>query len=76
MFHQELCLYHGTNYKADEEDVTIYLDHRIFKNLGSNQTKIYGNTNFDPSKLVVGISYAYICIIIGNRCNVGIEPNW
>jgi len=66
----------GINYKADEKDVTIYLDHKVLRSLGSNQTKIYGNTNFDTSKLVVGISYAHRCIIIGNRCNVGIEPNW
>jgi hypothetical protein len=76
MFHQEFCLYHGTNYKANEEDITICLDHRVLKRLRSNQTKIYGNTNSDTSKLEVGISYAHVCIIIGNRCNVGTKPNW
>jgi hypothetical protein len=39
MFHQELCFYHGINYKADEEDITNYLDHRMLRSLGSNQTK-------------------------------------
>jgi hypothetical protein len=60
MFHQELCLYHGTNYKANEEDKTSYLDNGVFKNLNSNQTNIYGNTNSDTSKLVVGISCAHM----------------
>jgi len=50
---------------------TIYLDHRVLKSLGSNQTKIYGSTNSDTKKLEAGISYTHICIIIGNRCNVG-----
>jgi hypothetical protein len=36
---QKLCLYHGINHKANEEDVTIYLDHRVLRSLGSNQTK-------------------------------------
>jgi hypothetical protein len=26
MFHQELCLYHGTNHKGDEENKTFYMD--------------------------------------------------
>jgi hypothetical protein len=71
MFHKKLSFYHGINYKVDEEDKTIYLDHKVLENLGSNQTKIYGNTNYDTSKLAFGISYAHKCIIIGNRCNVG-----
>jgi hypothetical protein len=48
----------------------------MLRNLRSNQTKIYGSTNFDTSKLVIGISYAHKCIIIGSRCNVGTKPNW
>jgi hypothetical protein len=76
MFHQELCIYHGINYKVDDEDITIYLEHRVLRNLGSNQIKIYGSTNSDTSKLVVGISYAHKCIIIGSRWNVGTKPNW
>jgi len=76
MFHQELCFYHGINHKDDEEDITFYLDHIMSKSLGSDQTKIHGNTNFDTSKLVVRISCAHICIIISSRCNVSIEPNW
>jgi len=39
MFHQELCFYHGTNHKANEENKTLYLDHRMLRSLGSNQTK-------------------------------------
>ncbi len=54
---------------------TIYLDHIMSRTLSSNQTKIYGSTNFDTSELVVGISSARKCIIIGNRCNVGTKPN-
>jgi hypothetical protein len=46
MFYQELCLYHGTNHKADEEDITHYLDHRMLRSLGLNQAEIYGSTNF------------------------------
>jgi hypothetical protein len=33
MFHQELCLHHGTNDKAIEEDRTLYLDHRMSRSL-------------------------------------------
>jgi hypothetical protein len=45
------------------------------KNLRSNQAKIHGSTNFDTPKLIVGVSCAHRCIIIGNMCNVGIKPN-
>jgi hypothetical protein len=48
----------------------------VSKSLGSNQVKIHGSTTSDTSKLVVGVSCAHICIIIGNRCNVGTKPNW
>jgi hypothetical protein len=69
-------LYHGTNYQVDEENITFYLDHTMSKNLGSNQEKVHGSTNSSTSKLANGISYAHGCIIVGNRCNVGIKPNW
>jgi hypothetical protein len=75
MFHQELYLYHGTNHKVDEENITFYLDHIVSKNLGPNQIEIHGSTNSGTSKLVVGVSCAHIYIIIGNRCNVGTKPN-
>jgi hypothetical protein len=75
MFHKKLYLYHGTNYQVDEENETLYLNHRMLRSLGSNQEKIHGNTNFDTSKLANGVSCAHRCIIIGSRCNVGIEPN-
>jgi hypothetical protein len=55
MFHQELCLYHGTNHQVDEENKTLYLDHRILRSLGSNQAKIHGSTDSNTSKLVVGV---------------------
>jgi hypothetical protein len=70
-FIQELCLYHGTNHKAYEEDKTLYLDHKVSKSLGSDQVEIHGSTDFDTSKLAIGISCAHRCIIIGSRCNVG-----
>jgi hypothetical protein len=76
MFHREFCFYHGTIHKVDEEDKTFYLDHKVLKNLGLNQVKIHRSTNFDTSKLVVGISCAHKCITIGNRCNFNIESNW
>jgi hypothetical protein len=44
MFHQELCLYHGTNHKVDEKDKTLYLDHRVSRSLGSDKAKIYMET--------------------------------
>jgi len=71
MFHQELCFYHGNNHKSNEENKTLYLDHRMSRSLGSYQTKILGSINFDTSKLVVGVSCAHTCIIIGSGCNVG-----
>jgi hypothetical protein len=40
MFHQELCRYHGTNHKVDEEDKTLHLANKVLKNLGSNQVEI------------------------------------
>ncbi len=49
MFHQQLCFYHGTIHKADEEDKTFYLDHKVSRSLGSNQVKIHRSTNFDTS---------------------------
>jgi hypothetical protein len=39
MFHKKLCLYHGTNHQVDEENKTLYLDHRMSKSLGSNLKK-------------------------------------
>jgi hypothetical protein len=71
MFHQELCLYHGTIHKVDKEDRTLYLDHIMSRSLGLDQVEIHGNTNSNTSKLVVRVSCAHICITIGNRCNVG-----
>jgi hypothetical protein len=76
MFHQEVCLYHETNHKVDEEDKTFYLNHIMSKSLGLYQTKIHRNINFDTSKLVDGISCAHKCITIGSRCNVGTKSNW
>ncbi len=39
MFHQEICLYHGTNHQVDEEKKILYLDHKVLKNLGLDQDK-------------------------------------
>jgi hypothetical protein len=47
----------------------------MFKSLGLNQIEVHGNTNLNISKLGVGVSCAHICIIVGSRCNVGIQPN-
>jgi hypothetical protein len=58
MFHQELCLYYGTNHKANEENRTFYLDHKMSRNLGSDQAEIHGNTNSNTSKLAIGVSCA------------------
>jgi acyl-[acyl carrier protein]--UDP-N-acetylglucosamine O-acyltransferase len=44
--------------------------------MGLNQAKVHGSTNFDTSKLVIGVSCAHKWIIIGNRCNVGTKSNW
>jgi len=76
MFHQELCFYHGPNYKVDEKDITFYLDHIISRSLGLNQTKIHRSTNSDTSKLAIGVSCAHRCIIVGSRCIVGTKSNW
>jgi hypothetical protein len=75
MFHQKHCLYHGTNHQVDEENETLYLDHKMLRNLGSNQAEVHGSTNSNTSKLAIRVSWAHKCIIVGNRCNVGIEPN-
>jgi len=75
-FIKKLCLYHGTNHKAGEENKTFYLDHKVSRSLGSYQAEIHGSTNSDASKLVVGVSCAHKCIIIGNNCNVGTKANW
>jgi hypothetical protein len=45
------------------------------RSLGLDQAKVHGSTNSNTSKLTIGASCAHICIIVGNRCNVGIEPN-
>jgi hypothetical protein len=39
MFYQELCLYHGTNHKVDEENRTLYLDHKMSRSLGLDQVE-------------------------------------
>jgi hypothetical protein len=44
------------------------------RSLGLDQTKIYGSTNFDTSKLAIGVPCAHICIFIGSRCNVNTKP--
>ncbi len=46
----------------------FYLDHRMSKNLGSNQVELHGNTHYNTSKLAVGVSCGQICIIIGSMC--------
>jgi hypothetical protein len=38
MFHQELFLYHGTNYQVDEENKTLFLNHKMLRSLGLDQT--------------------------------------
>jgi hypothetical protein len=76
MFHQELCLYHGTNHQVDEVNITFYLNHIMSKNLGLDQVEVHGSTDFNISKLGVGVLCAHICIIVGSRCNVNTEPNW
>jgi hypothetical protein len=75
-FYQELCFYHGINHKVNEEDKTFYLDHKVSRSLGSDQTKIYGSTKSDTSKLVVGVPCPHICIFTDSRCNVNTYPNW
>jgi hypothetical protein len=75
MFHQKLCRYRGTNHQVDEENETLYLDHRMSRSLRLDQAKVHGSTNSDTSKLAIGVSCARECIIVGSRCNVGIKPN-
>ncbi len=53
----------------------LCLNYKMSRNLGSNQAKIYGSTNFDTSKLVAGFPCAHKCIFIGNKCNVNTKPN-
>jgi hypothetical protein len=55
---------------------TFYLNHIMLINLGSDQTKVHGNINFNTSKLAIGVSGAHKCIIIGSRCNVSKKPNY
>ncbi len=38
--------------------------------MGLDQAEIHGSTNFNTSKLVVGVSCAHKCIIVGSGCNV------
>jgi hypothetical protein len=45
------------------------------RSLGLDQAEVHGSTNFNTSKLTIGVSCAHICIIVGSRCNVGTEPN-
>jgi hypothetical protein len=75
-FIKKIYLYHGTNHKVDEENRTLYLDHKVSKNLGSDQIKIHGSTNSNTCKLGIRVSCAHECIIICNKCNVGTKPNW
>jgi hypothetical protein len=75
MFHRKLCLYHGTNYQADEENGTLYLDHKVSKKLGLDKKKLHGNNDSDTSKLANGVSCAHKCIIVSSRCNVGTKPS-
>jgi len=49
----------------------FYLDHKVSTSLGLDQAKVHGSTNYNTSKLEVGISCAHKCIIIGSGCNVG-----
>jgi hypothetical protein len=68
--------FNGIDHEVDEENITLYMDHKMLKNLGLDKAKVHGSINFNTSKLVVIVSCAHVCIIIGSRCNVGIEPNW
>jgi hypothetical protein len=68
-FIKNFGFYHGTTHKVDEEDKTFYLDHKVSRSLGSYQVEIHRSTNFDTSKVAIGISCAHKCIIIGNKCN-------
>ncbi len=71
----KLYLYHGANHQVDEENGTLYLDHLVSKNLGLDKVEVHGSTNYNTSKLAIGVSCAHKCIVVGNRCNVGKEPN-
>jgi hypothetical protein len=53
----------------------FHLDCIVSKNMGSNQAEVDGSINFDTPILAIRVSCAHKCIIIGNRCNVGIKPN-
>jgi hypothetical protein len=75
MFHQKLYLYHGTNHQVDEENRTLYLDHKMLRSLGLDQVKVHGSIDFNTSKMVVGVSCAHICIIVSSGYNFGIKPS-
>jgi len=47
------------NYQVDEENGTLYLDHKVSRSLGSDQEKVHGSTNFNTSKLANGVSCAH-----------------
>jgi hypothetical protein len=70
-FIKNFVFYHRINYQVNEENKTLYLDHKMLRSLGSNQVEVHGSTNFNTFKLVVIVSCAHICIIVGNGCNVG-----
>jgi hypothetical protein len=74
-FMKKIYLYHGTNPKLDEENITFYMDHKFSRSLGLDQIEIHGSTNSNISKLAIIISCGHKCIIICNRCNVGTKPN-
>jgi hypothetical protein len=44
-FIKNFAFYHGTNHKADEENKTLYLDHKVLRIMGSYQEEIHGSTN-------------------------------
>jgi hypothetical protein len=49
MFYQKLiCFYHGTNHQIDEENRTLYLDHRMSRSLRFDQAKVHGNIDIIP----------------------------
>jgi hypothetical protein len=39
----------------------------MFRNLGLNQTEIFGNTNFDTFKLAIGVPCPHIYMFTTNR---------
>jgi hypothetical protein len=73
MFHQKICLYHGTNHQVDEENKTLYLDHIMLKSLGLDQVYMEASILISPNWELE--FHVHICIIVGSRCNVGIKPN-